>query len=293
MQIKCSDIYTAKKFNDQLLVINNVYSKTVVGSYLLGYQNRFFKSNLINDYLLNYKVNSSKAEFGSSLGTFMSSKAAKSLLTTPLEENLDDAIFLKKVKKGPKGNLVAALDNRKSYRNFINKGIKLSDLSSLLQFSLSAKDNVESDRFYPRPYPAGGGLYSIYLYMLVKNVKGLKNGIYKYQPYSHSLLLINDNINKNLNSYCNMSGIDIDHVDIVGFWAYDLRKNSLKYGDMAMALALVECGHAMQNINLLSYFYGLGICELGGFNKKFIEKSLKLDGVNNHVVGCFVMGVTV
>lgn len=295
MEYSKSDVRKAVDFNNINLIIGHSYNNTIFGSYTLQYQNRFWNGNLMDDFLLNYKVNNSSPDSSLSIGAFMDNEAAASIRTTPLEEkslSSSNVIKLNKTKKEPKGRLIDVLKHRKSIRNFSEKKFTKAMISNILQYSLSAGMEIERSRAYPRFYPAGGGLYSIYLYLLVRDVHDLDDGIYKYQPYSHSLKLVNSEIKTDLNYYCNVSGIDVNNVHIMGFWEYESRKNTFKYGEMALPLALIECGHAMQTLDLVSYFFGVGTCQLGGFKKKIIENNIKVDGIKENVVSCFVMGGT-
>lgn len=288
------DLLNAKKFKDHALILTNSYNTTVSGSYSMRYQSRMYNSSVLDIYLLNFKVNNNKPDFANSISNFSGEYAQSSLKASILEEKAMSDMELIKLPEAKKlkGSLVGALQGRKSSRNFSERCLKLQDLSNLLFHSLYASKDSEVSRLYPRKYASGGGLYPVSLYLFLKNVEGIESGFYKYQPFSNSLLKVKKS-EVALSSMSNVSGIDVENTTMMGFWVFDKRISSLKYGDMSLTLALIELGEAMQTMNLVGYYYGLGFCELGGFHKIICEKELQLDGIDCHVVGCFVSGYSI
>ena len=74
------------------------------------------------------------------------------------------------------------------------------------------------------------------------------------------------------------------------FYVYDMYVNSRKYGDAGTAYAFIEAGETAQNIQLMATALGYGSCDIGGYEKQYVEKSLKLDGITKHVIHTTIIG---
>ena len=89
------------------------------------------------------------------------------------------------------------------------------------------------------------------------------------------------------------TGIDEDNVHFIGFWVYERRRNAMKYGDLGITMGIFEAGMAAQTMELVGYHLGIGFCDLGGIEKRSIEKEIKIDGLDTHVIGSFVAGIEI
>jgi len=84
---------------------------------------------------------------------------------------------------------------RSSKRNYTNECIKLNELSTLLYYSYGVRKYMaayNTQKFPLRMAPSSGGLQGVELYTIINNVDNLKKGIYHYNPFEHSLELIEE-----------------------------------------------------------------------------------------------------
>ncbi|HHV42915.1 MAG TPA: SagB/ThcOx family dehydrogenase [Clostridiaceae bacterium] len=291
MKITRSDIVSASRFKNNSLIVSDQSTKTIMGTNTMNYQGRFFDDAISEWYLLNFRVNNNFPAFANSIGVYSSGGAVDTMRTQYLEESERDVIELPKATK-LKGSLDTCLQGRHSVREYVNSDLPLQDLSNLLYHSLAVKGEGEPHRIFPRPYASGGGLYPVYLYLYINRVKGLKKGYYRYQPFNHRLRFIGEK-NVELEELVNLDGIDTENFSALGFWVYERRRNMMKYGDLGTHLAILEAGSAMQNLNLVGYLLGIGFCELGGYFKQVIEQEIDIDGLDTHVIGCFISGAEI
>lgn len=179
------------------------------------------------------------------------------------------------------------LEGRKSNREFDSKYVlPIEYLSTILSFSSGYKlsDNV-------RKYaPSSGGFNEVEMFVIVLSVESVPNGIYYYGAREHSLYnVISGSFSKWVKNdlffqeeWANASVIFILAADILR-----LRK---KYIHRAYRLALLDVGHAAQNIYLSASALNLHACEVLGYIESEIEQSLGLDGQTVSTLSTVVVG---
>jgi hypothetical protein len=97
------------------------------------------------------------------------------------EANLIDLIEPRNFTIG-KMPLIDAIANRESRRAFTEESLTLEELSFLLWSTQGVRD-VDTNRVWTkRATPSGGGRQPYETYLLVRNVEGIDQGIYRYLP---------------------------------------------------------------------------------------------------------------
>lgn len=159
---------------------------------------------------------------------------------------------------------------RKSIRKYKREPINLSELSQLLWSTYGMIDRRR------RVVPSAGATYPIEVYVFVKNVSGLKPGIYKYDEHVHSLILIKDgDYSDDLASSCLDQGWVRDApVNIVIVAKYE--KTTSWYGERGFRYIYFEAGHIGQNVYLAATEMGLGTVAVGAFNDDEIARLIGL-----------------
>lgn len=244
------------------------------------------------EYLLNLGAN--RLSDTKSIKMFNESNlAAQVNAMKKYEEIIDDkTIFLDKHPIKVKAKLVQALTNRHSTRKYTNIGImSLSELSTILLYSFGVakrKENYFGIEVTTRYHGSGGGLYPIDIYLIINRVDGLNPGIYKYQPISHTLRFISKEFEiENLFPY---GSFDFENYSFCVLYEYDANRNYVKYGELSLMVTLIEVGLMAQNLDLISAALDYTTCQAAGFDKKYAEQKLCLDGVNSHIVYTHLCG---
>lgn len=185
-----------------------------------------------------------------------------------------------------------ALVERQSFRSKIGKGMPdIKKLSHLLFYSCGIKSLPNKKiPFSSRTYPSGGARYPLEIYLyLRKPIYPLTPAIYHYQVQMHALETLpitnSDRILKKeilgqVNSYWLKDCWGLIFISAV------YQRSEIKYGRASFRYVLLEAGHVMQNIYLVSTALQLGCCALGGFVDKKINTFLNLDIQKEVIVYC-------
>lgn len=273
-------------------------------------QTRFFSE----EYLLNSKRSS--IDMGLSYGVFgytafgVRGSLAQRYLIEEEEHDKENNIIKLPPYKNINAPLGSVLRSRRSIRKMTEKTMSLQELSTILFYGDGATGEFnlidEEKEMLPvntlgskyvntlRTAPSGGGLYPIYLYIIVQNVDGLKNGVYLYMPLSHSLKIIRI---FDIEDYQKLStiaewGLNLDSskINMMIFYVYNLYENSRKYGDMGLTLALIEAGEISENIHLICTAQNIALCDIGGYEKVQCERFIGIDGLTKHIIHLTVIG---
>lgn len=176
---------------------------------------------------------------------------------------------------------------RESFRNFASNRVNLNKFSDLIYYSAGIRDYSKSGE--KRNYPSGGARYPLEVYPIVFNVEKIKKGIYHYHVKTHSLECILDDVSKEeVISQFDQLWIKKSALLFIITAVFD--RTEVKYKDRGYRHILTEYGHMAQNLYLMGTGLGLGVCSIGGFNDKGINKLLDIDGLDESVVGVVAVG---
>lgn len=266
---------------------------------------RFFSDYTLisQEYLSNFE-NSYK--YGAVTGTavYMQNRAnILALYEKQYEEDVSDVIHLPKA-RAMKVSLQRALFERASSRFFDGSPLSLQMLSDFLFYSAASlvEENVNvgdsAVKRHKMSYPSGGGMYSIKLYLAVYAVDSLESAIYIYQPVSHTLkkfsaiapldsFIITKRYNSSTGSYD-----DIENFSpcVLCLFVNDFSRARLKYGELSLLTALIDCGCLAENCSLAASALNLHFCLWAGFKKSEGEKALCLDGLEKHLILSALLG---
>ena len=184
-----------------------------------------------------------------------------------------------------KVSLEKALHKRRSIRNYSDNSLSISNVSQILW----AAQGITKKSGGLRTAPSAGALYPIELYIAVGKVKGLSQGLYKYNPQKHTILKVmeGDIREKLSNAALKQSCIRRGAVNIIIVGVY--KRTAVKYGKRAERYVLMECGAVSQNIYLQSCALDLGTVLVGAFNDDSLKSILKLPE-NEYPLGIMPIG---
>lgn len=192
-------------------------------------------------------------------------------------------------------SLEKILQKRVSSRSFKrNKSITVEELSTVLYFaagikSLSGEDRNEEEQSSKRFYPSGGARYPLELYCAVRNVQGIEAGIYHYFVTDSALERIGGEYE--LNAFDQALTYPWSREAAVAILATAVwNRNTIKYADFGYKIIMLEAGHLVQNILLVSTGLGLKSCPLGGFLIDPISQILNINPFDEAPVHLSVIG---
>lgn len=183
----------------------------------------------------------------------------------------------------PSNILEKVLMSRASERNIGFGNLDKDKLSKILRFSAGLNNYNQQVGASKRSYPSAGARYPVEVYIINLDIKGLDKGLYHYSVLTHELeeLEMND-FREQVANFTGESwtakakaiiAMSVVPERVVG-----------KYGARSFRYALFECGHLMQNILLLSKYYDVSSCPIGGFVDKDVNRLLRLDRTNEKAV---------
>jgi SagB-type dehydrogenase family enzyme len=179
---------------------------------------------------------------------------------------------------------------RRSARSFAPAPIELSDLAEALRMTYGFSGGCVGGEplLFRRPIPSPGGLYSLELYVVAAQVASLGRGLYHYEVASHELSRLRgteaeDRFRDALTSLGGVPGCPA-YVVVTSV----IERLRWKYGARAYRLAMLEVGHAGQQLCLAVTALGLVGCPIQAFLDDEVADLLGVDGLSEiplHVVG--------
>ena len=298
------------------ITISNYFDTTAVKIPEACYSSSKLSRNhfLSGTYLLNRKRNSldlglSYGVMGYSSFSVRGSIVQRKLAEKEELEHKDLTIKLPKY-RNIKMSLGTAIRARRSIRQMTDASMTIEDLSTILYYAdgitgeltlaseekdlLPLKTLGDNYNATLRAAPSGGGLFPITLYMVLRNVEGIEDGVYYYLPVEHAIRLVKslDSEMKNeLNTVAEWgTNIEQNNINIIMFYVYNLYNNSRKYLDMAYDFAMVEVGQISENVQLTCTAEGIVCCDIGGFEKYKCENFIEVDGLTKNIVNVTIIG---
>ena len=185
-----------------------------------------------------------------------------------------------------------AIENRRSVRSYSDESLTLEELTWLLWATQGVRDIQVSEKRTRvlRNMPSGGSLHPFETYLVVKNVEGLKLGLYRYLAISHELLELreSDNLHETLSEYCG-SQPWIKNAAVTFLWSFVPPRSVWRYSFGAYKL-FMEAGHICQNLYLSAESVKCGVCAIGAFDLDRIHELLGIDDEDEILVYIATVG---
>jgi SagB-type dehydrogenase family enzyme len=192
------------------------------------------------------------------------------------------------------GALAEALERRKSARAFAGE-LSLQELSSLLHHALRVRRVAKSDiaphvKLAFRSYPSPGGLYPTEFYFFLNKVAGVAPCIAHYDARNHLLRVLKAQQGDAFGSAEVQSGESGIRAPLVCVMTSVPQRATAKYGARGYRMALLEAGHASQNLCLAAQGLGLGSLVYGAYYDDELAALLDIDGVTETVASVMLLG---
>ncbi|QUH22671.1 SagB/ThcOx family dehydrogenase [Methanobacterium alkalithermotolerans] len=185
--------------------------------------------------------------------------------------------------------LSEAMKNRISRRNFKGNSLSLKELSFLLWATQGLRRLAGAYAF--RVVPSAGCRHALETYLAVFNVEGLEEGVYRYLPLTHELLL--EFKTPNLKEKMVKAAFNQDFAGssaVTFIWSTIPYRMEWRYGLDSHKVIALDAGHAGQNMYLAVEAIGCGTCAIGAYDQEYLDELLKLDGVNEFAIYLFPVG---
>jgi SagB-type dehydrogenase family enzyme len=184
----------------------------------------------------------------------------------------------------PDATFTTVLESRRSLRSY-GTAPTLRRLGELLYRAAAARGER-------RPYPGGGGLHELELYLVVNRCTGLEQGAYHYDPIAHRLTALPARAadrDAMLALAAAATGGTVEPDVLITITAR-FRRMSWKYSGMAYATTLKNVGALYQTLYLVATAMGMAPCALGGGDADLAARTFGLDWASESSVGEFLIG---
>ncbi len=161
--------------------------------------------------------------------------------------------------------LEEALQKRESYRRFSGDPLSRKELSQVLWAAQGLTRGWGA-----RTAPSAGALFPLETYAV------LADGVYHYLPGKHEILRLSDLDRREVLAAAALGQEFIRQAPVTIATAVVLERIARKYGSRGERYALIEAGHAAQNVLLEATALGLGAVPVGAFHDEAVRKALGL-----------------
>ncbi|MDY0096456.1 MAG: SagB/ThcOx family dehydrogenase [Candidatus Vecturithrix sp.] len=190
----------------------------------------------------------------------------------------------------PAFDLLTAIQRRTSRRKFRHAPLSLEELAFLLWTTQGIR-SYRSEGFGFRTVPSAGCRHALETYMCVLNVEGLEQGIYRYLPVEHQLLLafqVEQLSEKIIAAALNQRFTGEAAVTFV--WTTIPYRMEWRYDIAAHKVIALDAGHVCQNLYLACEAIGAGTCAIAAYNQPLLDHLLQIDGENEFAIYLAAVG---
>lgn len=191
-------------------------------------------------------------------------------------------------------NIYDCISQRRSTRFYSDEAMSFEELSYLL-WATQGITGTNKSGLMLRTVPCSGATHSFETYLFIMNVKGIKKGIYRYEPLEHKLLLMFES--EGLDNKIDEITLDQPFVPnfakkaaVIFAWSTIPYRSEWKFDITSHKKILIDVGHVCQNLYLASESVGAGTCAIGIYDQKMIDGLLELDGDEEFVIYLAAVG---
>ena len=214
-------------------------------------------------------------------------------------EASEDAIALAIPSPSPSDPRASAffdvLDARRSVRDFDDDDpVTLDEISEILWRAARVR-GIEPNQYgdiIDRPYPAGGGMHELDIYVAVRLVAGLAPGLHRFDAVANTLVPVAEESAAYWNWFHMVPAWPEPQTQPQALLVLSARFGRVmwKYESMAYALVLKDTGVLMQTLCLTTEALGLGGCALGAGDSEGFARLAGLNPYAESSVGEFALG---
>lgn len=223
---------------------------------------------------------------------FRKSDQSRGVPIPPLEENVDPMLpriaLPDRSSWGPvvkETHLVDAIGNRRSRRNYNDEFLKVEELAFLLWATQGQRQPGKQPAHF-RTVPSAGARHSFETYLFIHRVETLAQGLYRYLPLSHELVLLygTDNQFKTRLSQAALGQRFVADSAVLFVWATVPYRMEWRYLQAAHRVILLDAGHVCQNLYLACEAIHAGTCAIAAYDQEAMDELIQVDGKTQFVI---------
>ncbi len=177
-------------------------------------------------------------------------------------------------------DLISAIQNRSSHRQFTADPLSLDEVSFLLWATQGIRKKANGASAL-RTVPSAGCRHSLETYLCVLHVAGLEPGIYRYLPIEHQLLVVSraPGLAKKLTAAV-LNQSFVGKAPVTFIWTTIPYRMEWRYDIAAHKVIALDAGHVCQNLYLASAAINAGTCAVAAYHQQLMDDLLGVDGEN-------------
>ena len=176
-----------------------------------------------------------------------------------------------------------AIAERQSCRKYKSQPLSMEELAYLLWSTQGVRAWRRGTAL--RTVPSAGNRHALETYIAVFNVVGLNQGIYRYLPSSHQLVLESSPEHlkeKTIEAALNQPFAGAGAVTFI--WTTIPYRMEWRYAEASYKVIALDAGHVCQNLYLACESIGAGTCAIAAYNQQIADQLLNVDGEEEFVV---------
>ena len=196
-------------------------------------------------------------------------------------------------------NFVNLLDARRSVRAYDKSKAMSQEQLAFMLYSANGVQSYRDDAAVHtlRTVPSGGARHPFEVYMVVRDVAGLQQGLYHYLPMEHmgekrvAIEYLNDftSFDDMLVKMCVGQDWVMD-AHVTFFISCVPYRGEWRYMELSHRVMLTDLGFIGQNLMLSAVGGGLGSCCMAGYSQELCDKAFGLDGFDEYMVMAVAAG---
>jgi SagB-type dehydrogenase family enzyme len=170
---------------------------------------------------------------------------------------------------------------------------RFARVTELYEMALTEKGHTEKWSMTKRPYPSGGGRYSLELYVTVDRCENIPSAFYHYYPLEHALYKVSERTElvERLLALGRPNPYEWqENPQVLITIAARFQRLFWKYKGFAYAVLLKESGILTQSMYLVATAMGLAPCEVGIGDAELFARIAGTDYYAETCIGEFTLG---
>jgi len=214
--------------------------------------------------------------------TFLFTQHGIQLLADEETQGKGETVKLPKPKLKSPTSVEGALLERRSVREYRKDSLAIEEISQLLW----AAQGITA-KWGGRTAPSAGALYPLEIYLVTGEVKGLKPGLYHYDPGKHVISLKKDEDLRKKLTQASLYQDEILKAPVTLIITAVYERTQKKYGKRGIRYVHMEVGSVGENIYLQAQSLNLGTVFIGAFEDDEVKKVL---GIKEEPLGIMPVG---
>lgn len=175
-----------------------------------------------------------------------------------------------------------AIRERRTVRNFRPTFLNADNLAQLLW----AAQGITDEQRGLRSAPSAGARYPLDVYAVVGDggVEGVNAGVYRYHPLGHALELVMKGDRRQDVAHAALGQTWVAGAPVVFVITAEYERITQKYADRGIRYAIMEAGHAGENIFLQAGALGLGAGIVGAFRDESVVEAIGAPKVSKPLI---------